>query len=227
MPSDSSPLSVLRDFVLKLFGRRVSTAEYWIGKNIPYAEIWKAYEDGLGYVDKYKSIKVHLIRISFAAPTPRFPLFNHEAVFKTIKGYFHDLKAECLSPTEYNRAGPLFLYSVDRGSGIWEFLGELRQLVLFGTTLADEKLMGEQLQNLDRRMKFLKENFGGQSIDAEDFERFMNAKTSKELETAFAKLLRQGLTSVQIAKEPFSGNIQESRQSLIELKATDVSGKVE
>jgi hypothetical protein len=70
----------------------------------------------------------------FEVPPAADPLFSFEAVFKTTKRYFHDMKQLCLSRREYDEAAPLYFYGVPRGSAIWQWLGELRQLILFGTT---------------------------------------------------------------------------------------------
>jgi hypothetical protein len=81
--------------------------------------LWGAYEAGYGgYVGKFKSRKVHLFIIEFRFPPNSLPLVDHEVVLKTLKGVFHDLKRINLSEAEYLRALPLFLYSVERGSGI-------------------------------------------------------------------------------------------------------------
>jgi len=145
------------------------------------------------------------------------PLFNFEAVYKTIKGYFHDLKTAYLTRDEYERAGPLFVYRVDRSSGIWDFLGELRQLLMFGTSLADEKLMGERLAGIDRRMEFLRKNFG-HSLRLEDMERFMSAKTPRQLERAMKRLFAQGILRVEVSSEPFTGDLQSTQTTLVDLK---------
>ena len=191
--------------------------EYWIGRDVNYDQLWDDYDAGQGYVQKFRSMRVHLIRITLAEPAIHLPLFNHEAVFKTIKGYFHDLKQLCLSVNEYNTAGPLFLYSVDRGSGVWSFLGELRQLLLLGTTLADEKVIGEKLSNMEKRIEFLRKHFGA-SVSPEDFQRFMTAKTPRQLEKAFHRLVEQGIKKVEISREPFIGDSKKIEGTLIDVK---------
>src|SRR4051794_35157744 len=106
--------------------------EYWIGENVDYDGIWSAYESGQGYIAKFQSMRVHLLRVSLQAQPREQPLFSFEAVHKTIKGYFHDLKKFCLTQDEYDAAGPLFIYQVSRSSGVWDFLGELRQILMLG-----------------------------------------------------------------------------------------------
>src|SRR5512138_2774604 len=109
--------------------------EYWIGQRIDYRAVWQAYEEGIdGYIDKFRSMRVYLLRVELTQFSSDLALFNHEAVYKTIKGYFHDLKRYGLSEEEYISTGPLFLYSVDRGSGIWNLLGELQPLIALAVT---------------------------------------------------------------------------------------------
>jgi hypothetical protein len=193
------------------------TYEYWIGDGVDYEAVWAAYESGAGYVQKFHSTQVHLLRITLREQPRELPLFNFEAVYKTIKGYFHDLKKACLSRAEYETAGPLFVYRVDRGSGIWDFLGELRQLLMFGTSLADEKLMGERLASLDKRMEFLRRHFG-HAVRPEDLESFMRARTPRQLERALQRLFEQGIQRVEVSREPFMGDIQATQATLIDLK---------
>lgn len=202
--------------------------EYWIGKNVNYDDIWQAYERGQAYVDKFRAMRVHLIQLRFANFTPDLPLFNHEAVYKTLKGYFHDMKYLCYPSTVYDSAGPLFLYGVQRGSGIWEFLGELRQLLLFGTTLADEKLIGQRLSNMDKRLEIRQKHFGA-TVTPEDFEAFAKAKTPRQLQRVFNKLIEQGIESVKISRKPFTGDVKEIEDSMTDikglLKEVDTSGE--
>jgi hypothetical protein len=195
----------------------MSRYEYWIGKGVDYERVWRDYESGLEYVDKFISIRSHLIRIELTEFPKHLPLFNHEVVYKTIKGYFHDLKQICFSADEYVYAAPLFLYSVGRGSGVWEFLVELRQLLLFGTTLADEKTVGQKLDNIDKRLEILRKHFGD-AVRPRDFQKFMQARTSAQIDLAIQKLIRQGIRRVQISKEPFDGSIEAIEASLVDLR---------
>jgi hypothetical protein len=192
--------------------------QYWIGKGVDYDELWSAYEQGGGYIDKYHSMEVHLLRLTLREHPTHLPLFNFEAVFKTVKGYFHDLKEQCLTRDEYRDAGPLFIYRVERSSGVWEFLGELRQLLMLGTTLADEKVMGQRLENIDKKIEFLRQNFGT-AAKPEDFQRFMKARTPRQLERAIQKLFEQGILKVEISVAPFSGDIEATEKTLVELKS--------
>lgn len=189
---------------------------YWIGKDTDYDSVWSDFENGRQYEQKFRTMRVHLIRITLNEPARNLPLFNFEAVFKTIKGYYHDLKEICLTESEYNSAGPLFVYAVNRGSGIWDFLGELRQLIMLGTTLADEKAVGQKLENMDKKIEFLKKHFG--EVVSEDFQKFMSASSSRKLQKAVDKLVEQGIKSIQISGQPFEGDIEKTEDSLIDIK---------
>ena len=191
--------------------------EYWIGKDVDYDTFWNAYEAGGGYIHKFNSMRVHLLRITLREQSRQFPLFNFEVVYKTIKGYFHDLKKFCLTPEEYDAAGPLFIYRVDRSSGIWEFLGELRQMLVLGTSLADEKVMGEKLENLEKRLDFFHRNFGN-TANPRDFEIFMRAKTPRQLERAVQNLIKQGIQKVEVSREPFLGDVKATAVTLVDLR---------
>jgi len=191
--------------------------EYWIGDGIDYMNLWRAYEEGEGYKKKYSSMTVHLIQFTFKEQHYELPLFNHEAVYKTIKGYSHEIKRVCFSSGDYQRAGPIFLYELNRGSSIWSFLGELRQILLLGTTLADEKVIGQRLDNIDKKLEILRKYFGG-AVNPEDFMKFMNAKTPDEIENAVHELIRQGIQKVEVSKIPFVGKIEDTKQKMIDIK---------
>jgi hypothetical protein len=203
---------------MHFFGKTADpTSEYWIGKGVDYESLWDAYESGDGYMQKFRPMRVHLMRITFREQPKQYPLFNFEAVYKTIKGYFHDLKKSCLTSEEYAVAGPLFIYRVGRSSGVWEFLGELRQILMLGTSLADGKVMGEKLSNLDRKVEFMRKHFGDAGRP-EDFEIFMRATTPRQLDRAVRKLIEQGVLKVEVSSKPFTGEIQITEATLIDLK---------
>ena len=196
----------------------MSTYEYWIGQDIDFRSVWDDFESGFAYIDKYRTMDVHLMRLTFEQYPTNLPLFNHEAIFKTVKGYFHELKRTCMTKDEYVMAGPLFIYGIDRGSATWSFLGELRQLLLFGTTLADERIVGQKLDNIDKKLAIINRHFGG-AYNPEDFQRFMRAKTSPDLEFAVRKLLHQKLRRIEISRESFIGEMDQKQRNLIELKS--------
>lgn len=184
-----------------------------------YRRLWGAYDAGSGYIAKYESMDVHLFVIEFAYPPKSLPLFDHEVVLKTLKGIFHDLKRENLNGEEYEIAGPLFLYSVERGSGIYKFFGELRQLLMFGTVLGDERIMDAHLKNKQKRINFLKKNFP--AVDQETAERFLMAKTTYEMDEALERLIKKGIKSIKISAKPVLHTLDERDVKLIEIKNDD------
>lgn len=202
----------------------MSVDEYWIGKGIDLRRVWDDYEQGAGYIYKYSTMSPHLIQFTFSNPEAKSPLFNYEAVLKTMKAYFHESKYLSLSQNDYNNAGPLFLYEINRGSAIWSFLGGVRQLILFGTTLADEQLKNLLLDNqlkdlsiLDKKIEILKKYFGD-SAEMKDFRQFMSAKKPEDLRKAVNRMMLEGIEKVEISTVPFKGNIQEVKASLVDIK---------
>jgi hypothetical protein len=173
---------------------------YWIGQGLDVAQAWNDYEEGRGYEQKFRQVPCHLLEIEFDVPVYD-PIFAFEAIFKTTKRYFHDLKQLCLTPSEYDEAGPLYFYGVDRGSAIWQWLGELRQLILFGTTLGDEKVVGQTLDNLDKKLSILHKYFGS-GVNPKHFDAFMRAKAAPEIEMAARKMLKQQIRRISVSKRP-------------------------
>lgn len=195
----------------------MSFYEYWIGKNINLDAVWRDYEEGSGYERKFRQIKCHLLQIEFENPPAADPLFSFEAVFKTTRRYFHDVKQSCLSPREYDEAAPLYFYGVMRGSAIWQWLGELRQLLLFGTSLGDEKVVGQTLDNLDKKLAILHKYFGS-DVNPKDFDAFMRAKAAPEIEAVVRKMLRHKIKRVSISARPIGGSNLPADAELLDMK---------
>src|SRR6185312_13576445 len=138
--------------------------DYWMGKNIDVDRIWADYDQGDGYIAKVASAENYLLRLSFSGHPTELPLFDHEAVFKSVKSAFHDIKAECMAPAAYDATAPIFLYRVDRGSGIYEFLAELPGIFPFVGALAAASMWYRSAmqkdQDLDeKRWKFIATEF--------------------------------------------------------------------
>lgn len=192
--------------------------EYWIGKDIDLRKYWAAYRNGEGYMRKFEEMQSYVLEITFETPPKHLPLFNLEPIYKTIKGYYHELKKDILSANEYNSAGPLFIYEINRGSGIWTFLGELWYTLVLGTTLSEEKIKGQRLDNLDKKLRILKEYFGEANIRSELFENFMRADTPAETQEALQNIFAERIQSVKISRQPFTGQIDENRKNMLDLK---------
>ena len=39
--------------------------EYWVSQGVDYTSLWKDFDDGMGYVEKYNSRPAHLLRLDF------------------------------------------------------------------------------------------------------------------------------------------------------------------
>jgi hypothetical protein len=99
------------------------------------------------------------------------------------------------------QAAPLYFYGVSRRSALYQWPGELRQLLLFGTTLGDEKVVGQTLDNMDKKLSILTKYFGS-GVNSSDFEAFMRAKTAPDIEAVVQKMLNQKIKRISISKEP-------------------------
>lgn len=197
--------------------------EYWIGRDTDYVSVWQAYETGAGYIDKFRSMRMHVLRVELTQFAPNMALFNHDAVYKTLKGYFHDIKRYGLSESEYNAAGPLFLYGVDRGSGIWNFLGELEPLMALAMTLAEKMILNQELTSFHKRFQIVQRYFP--TANPHDISRLMQANSKKDLQFALRKLTDQGIQGVMVSQEPFEGDFEKTEKTLIDI-GNIVVGKI-
>ncbi|MFH1998545.1 MAG: hypothetical protein ABIK28_02640, partial [Planctomycetota bacterium] len=159
----------------------MSTAQYWMGKDIDCDGIWQDFDEGGGYIEKVSTSSLYLLRLTFDSPEMRLPLFNHEVIYKTVKSTFHDVKSECYSESKYNSLAPIFLHGVRRGSGIYEFLAQLDPMLTWITALGAAALGYRTLlakdQQLDEdRLVFLRKEFPQASI--EDKLAYMKAWTT-------------------------------------------------
>ena len=192
--------------------------EFWIGEDINLKKYWTAYKNGQGYIQKFNDMKCYVLEITFETPSKHLPLFNLEPIYKTLKSYYHDLKKDILSNNEYGSAGPLFIYEINRGSGIWTFLGELWYTLILGTTLSEEKIKGQRLDNLEKKLRIMKEYFGEGNVRPELFENFMKADTPIETQEAVQSLFEEKIKTIRISKQPFTGEIEDNRKEMIDLK---------
>ena len=191
--------------------------EFWIGKDINLKKYWNAYNEGQGYQQKFTSMKCHVLEITFEKTLKELPLYNLEPIYKTTKAYYHDLKKDCLTEQEYDSAGPLFIYEINRGSGIWTWLGELYYVLLLGTTLTEEKIKGQRIDNMEKKLKILKEYFGDSNVRPELFQAFMQADTPDEMERAMQHLFQERIQSIKISRSPIITSIEDARKDMIDI----------
>jgi hypothetical protein len=88
---------------------------------------------------------------------------------------------------------------------------------MLGTTLSDEKVIGQRLDNWDKKLEIARKHFGN-NISPRDFMKLMNASTPAEIDRAIKRLIRQGLKRVRVSREPFTGDMEATEQSLVDMK---------
>src|SRR2546428_2186051 len=99
----------------------MTVEQYWMGKDLNLDALWRDFDNGAGYIQKIAASRLHILRLTVRSrtiPCACRPLTSR-LCSKRSKAPFHDVKAECLPPAAYDRAAPIFLYRVDRGSGIF------------------------------------------------------------------------------------------------------------
>lgn len=188
----------------------VSVEQYWMGKGIDLDSLWDDFDHGSGYIQKVANSPLHLLRLTFAQHPPHLPLFDHEVVFKTVKGTFHDVKAECLTPEAYDDAAPIFLHRVDRGSGVFEFLAQYGPLMTWVIALGAAATWYRKSfvadQELDeKRLAFIKTNFPNCSIS--DVQAYMKAWTTFGRRRVLHRLIDQHLERVEVSQSPHSATL--------------------
>jgi hypothetical protein len=204
----------------------MSVEEYWIGKGVDYLKIWQDYLAGKeGYLKKFNSSNYYLMQLKFDYPDSRMPIINQEVISKTIKGCYHDLKQHC-HKGEYEEAGPLFSYSVERGSGIFEFLGEFQYLITLSLWLIPGvrngviELLREYVENkrLDNEGKH-QDNI---SKTLQNFNSYLELIESAPIPKEIRNNLKaEYLSSLEISSELFKGDINASRRMLKDLKTIE------
>lgn len=201
----------------------MSVEEYWTGKEVNYDKIWHEYLAGKdGYIKKFRSSEYYLMQLEFDFPDLDLPLVNFDVIEKTIKGCYHDLKKQYF-PEEYEKLGPLFLYKVERGSGIFEFLGQFSQLIVLSIWLVPG-IKNEIIEILREHKKGLQIKNQIEKINLID-----SIKDSKIPEQVKTNLINEGLSSLKIdLQAPFDGTIENSRkrlETLMENKNKGMKGK--
>ncbi len=198
----------------------MSVEQYWMGKGIDLDAIWRDFDDGRDYIDKVSNSELYLLRLTFDSPLARLPLFDHEAIYKTVKGTFHDVKLECFPQRKYDSSAPIFLHGVRRGSGIHEFLGQLDPILTWVTALGAaalgyRELLAKDQQFDEDRLIFIRKEFPKAST--EDKLAYMKAWTTFGRRKVLHRLIQQGLTRVEVSKEPVTSEIAQSQPVVVNL----------
>ena len=69
---------------------------------------------------------------------------------------------------------------------------------------------------MGKKLKILKEYFGN-GVRPELYDSFMNARSPREIETAVNRLFQERIREIRVSKEPFTGNIEEAKETLVSL----------
>jgi hypothetical protein len=75
-------------------------------------------------------------------------------------------------------------------------------LYLLAITLVQEKIVGQRLENLEKMLEINNKYFGG-TANISDFEQFINATPSPDVQLGVSKLFDQGLEKIEISEESF------------------------
>jgi hypothetical protein len=183
----------------------MSVEEYWMGSGINLDGLWRDFDAGIGFEEKVAASRAHLLRITFNEHPPQLPLFDLEVIYKTVKGTFHDIKAECLTREAYEEAAPIFLHRVDRSSGIFEFLAQFDPLMtwvvaLGGAAMWYRKAFGADQQLDENRLTFIRTNFPNASLM--DVQAYMKAWTTFGRRRVLQRLIGQHLRRVEVSSAP-------------------------
>jgi hypothetical protein len=194
--------------------------EYWTGKGIDFDSLWEDYDGGGGYIAKVESSELYLLRLTFSAHPKSLPLFDHEAIYKSVKGSFHDIKRECLSPHDYDSAAPIFLYRIDRGSAVYEFLAEIKPLFPYIAAVAAAGMWYRGAIRKDQDYdetcwKFIKEQFP-RATD-EDYAAYIKASTTWGRRKVLQRLIRLGLHRVEMSKYPVTVETPAESQEMVKV----------
>lgn len=184
----------------------MSVENYWMGKGLDIEGLWRDFDAGTGYVQKTSASSLHLLRLTFGNHPLHLPLFDHEVIYKTVKGTFHDVKAECFTPAAYDDAAPIFLHRVDRGSGIFEFLAQFDPLMTWVVALGSAALWYRKALSSDqefdeKRLAFIQAKFPNAS--ASDVQAYMKAWTTFGRRRVLHRLIGQQLERVEVSAFPY------------------------
>lgn len=182
--------------------------EYWMGKGIDLDPLWNDFDSGKeGYISKVSNTELYILRLTFEGHPIHLPLFDHELIYKTVKNTFHDAKYECLNSTEYNEAIPIFLYKIDRGSGIYEFIAQYDPIATYVSTLVAayhwyNKDLSSAAENDEKRFEFIQKNFP--DAPEEEKKKYITAWNKFQRRKALERLMDRSLSKIEISQKPIN-----------------------
>jgi hypothetical protein len=183
----------------------MSVERYWMGKDLDLDDLWRDFDKGSGYMQKVAASPLHLLRLTFGGHPPHLPLFDHEVIYKTVKGTFHDVKAECFAAEAYDAAAPIFLHRVDRSSGIFEFLAQFHPLITWVVALGSaaayyRKALSADQEFDEKRLAFIQREFP--HAKPSDVHAYMKAWTTFGRRRVLHRLIGQKLERVEVSALP-------------------------
>jgi len=190
-----------------------------MGKGLDLDSLWRDFDGGAGYIQKVTSSSLHLLRLTFGEHPLDQPLFDHEVIYKTVKGTFHDVKAECFTEEAYDDAAPIFVYRIDRGSGIFEFLGQFDPLMTWVVALGSAAIGYRKILSIDqefdeKRLAFIRTNFP--NANTSDVQAYMRAWTTFGRRKVLHRLVGLHLERVELSSLPY---IPAQTQTLVNMEA--------
>ena len=116
------------------------------------------------------------------------------------------MKAECLTSAAYDRAAPIFLHRVDRGSGIFEFLAQFDPLMTWVVALGAaanwyRKSLATDQEFDEKRLAFVKANFP--TASASEVQAYMKAWTTFGRRRVLHRLIGEHLERVEVSKSSY------------------------
>lgn len=186
--------------------------EYWIGKDIDITTLKNINESG-EYIFhekiKHNYDNLILLSIQFKQPHSELPLLNHELTYKAFKKLFHDCKSLVLTDREYDNSLPIFLYGINRGSSIYEWVAQaslipafLCVLIVYGSKVTKEVqeiILNHQQIDLNAQQykinALTKENL---KLEIEKRKKEMNKEDLNEMQTCVDIILNQNILNISI-----------------------------
>lgn len=184
-----------------------SREKYWIGSGVDLDAIWQDFDHPPAMIENTRHNQLHMLRLNFTSPAGHLPLFSHEAVYKTVRGTYHEVAEVCLPASQRQSLAPLFLHGVRRGSTIFEFLGQLDPILTwaaaFGAAAVGYRALLSTDQQFDEaRLAFIRKNFP--NATPEDELAYISAWTTFGRRKVLRRLYEQGIASVEVSRNPLT-----------------------
>ena len=139
-----------------------------------------------------------ILSIQFEKPNTRLPLIEHELIYKAFKRLFHDFKKLTLSDDEYDKALPIFLYEINRGSATYEWVIELGKVASFVSFLAvGYKYILERVKDHHEITNFSLNN-KKLELEIAQMEQSINGRESSNTQTCRNIIINQNILAIEV-----------------------------